>query len=74
MPIGTPPNGNDTSAELAAAIARSGSTDVNAFSSLPSIAAKVDSSSSTGDRSPERNASTSEHVSPSQGVSAMAGA
>ncbi len=63
-PIGTPPNGSDTSAAAAAAVARSRSRWQNAFSGLASMAAKTASSSSTGERSPRRNASTSEQASP----------
>src|SRR6476646_7655811 len=71
MPIGTPPNGLDTSAASARSLAWSGSRNVKQFSSDRSMAASVASSSSTGDRSPDRKASTSEHVSPSHGVSDM---
>ena len=44
---------------------------VNALSSLASMAAREASSSSTGERSPDRNASTSEQASPNHGVSGM---
>src|SRR5581483_10222090 len=67
--VGTPPNGMETSALAAAARAASVSTYVKAFRSDRSMAASVASSSSTGDRSPFRNASTSEQASPCQGVS-----
>ena len=55
----------------AVAWARSTSRKPNAFRSLAATAATVASSSSTGERSPDRKASTSEHASPSQGVSAI---
>jgi hypothetical protein len=71
MPVGTPPKGSDTSAAAAAARARSGSTWEKALRSLASMAASVASSSSFGDRSPARKASTSEQASPVQGVSVM---
>ncbi len=67
MPVGTPPNGFETSADAAAARARSASTNEKQLRSDASIAASVASSSSTGERSPARNASTSEHASPFQG-------
>src|SRR5947208_13075573 len=67
IPVGTPPNGFETSAVVAAALARSGSTWEKAFKPDVSIAASVASSSSRGDRSPARKASTSEQASPSQG-------
>src|SRR4249919_480404 len=72
-PTGTPPNGALTSASRAASNARSGSRNENALRSLASIAAKVASSSSTGDRSLARNVSTSEHASPSHGESDIGG-
>src|SRR6478735_2130545 len=71
MPRGTPPNGLDVSADEAAARARSSSTWTKALSSLASMAARVASSSSSGDRSLARKASTSEQASPSQGASVM---
>src|SRR5690606_9549845 len=52
--------------------ARSASRYEKQFSSLESMAARTASSSSAGDRSPARNASTSEHASPVQGASAIA--
>ena len=70
-PIGTPPNGSETSATPAAIVARSRSTWLKAFSGLASIAANTASSSSTGERSPRRKASTSEQASPVHGVSPM---
>src|SRR5689334_5321382 len=73
MPVGTPPNGFDTSAEPATRYAHSRSRWQNAFSRDASIAAKVASSSSVGDRSPLRKASTSEQASPVQGASVTAG-
>ena len=73
MPIGTPPNGSETSAEAAADRALSGSRWLKQLSSLPSMAANVASSSSAGDRSPDRKASTSEQASPSQGESVIRG-
>ena len=42
-----------------------------AFNSLASMASYVACSSSAGDRSPRRKASTNEHESPNQGVSLM---
>src|SRR5690606_7238329 len=48
-PIGTPPNGSDTSAAAAAANARSGSRNENALRSLASIAASVACNSSVGE-------------------------
>ena len=63
-PIGTPPNGRLTSARAAARSAFSRSRWQNAFRSLASIASYVAASSSTGERSPRRNASTREHASP----------
>ena len=72
IPVGTPPNGSETSARAAAARARSGSRYENTFRSEASIAASVASSSSSGDRSPVRKASTSEHASPCHGMSDMA--
>ena len=53
-PIGTPPNGNDTSATPAASVARSRSRWLKALSGLASMAAYTASSSSTGERSPRR--------------------
>src|SRR6478672_7090912 len=70
-PIGTPPKGWVTSAFAAAFRAPSGSRNEKALTSDASIAASVASSSSTGERSPLRNASTSETVSPDQGASTM---
>ena len=70
-PMGTPPNGRLTSAPAAARRASSGSRYENALMSERSMAARVASSSSTGERSPVRNASTSETASPDQGVSVM---
>src|SRR5690606_3616213 len=69
MPTGTPPNGLVRSACRAAANARSGSRNEKQFRSLAAIASSVAWSSSAGDRSPARNASTREHASPSQGPS-----
>src|SRR5215213_2360281 len=69
MPIGTPPNGSDTSADAARSPARSGSREEKALRSLPSTAARTASSSSVGERSPARKASTSEQASPCQGGS-----
>ncbi len=71
MPTGTPPNGLDTSASLAAASARSGSRNEKQLRSLRSMAASVACSSSTGERSPARNASTREQASSNQGVSVI---
>src|SRR5690606_15222954 len=73
IPTGTPPQGSDGSAVAAAARAPSGSRKDQAFSSDASMAARQASSSSAGERSPDRKASTREHASPVQGVSAMAG-
>src|SRR5262249_26558999 len=70
-PTGTPPNDVLTSARVAASRAASTSRCENALSSEASIATSVASSSSAGVRSPDRNASTSEHASPSHGVSVM---
>lgn len=70
--IGTPPKGRETSAAAAAARAPSSSTKQTAFSSLAPTAARVASSSSVGERSPERKASTSEQASPDHGASATA--
>jgi acyl-CoA thioesterase len=70
-PVGTPPNGSETSAAAAAARARSGSTNDTALISLASMAASTASSSSAGERSPDRKASTSEQASPNHGVSVM---
>ena len=72
MPSGTPPKGSDGSAVAATARARSSSTWTKAFSSLALMAARVASSSSSGERSLARKASTSEQASPSQGASVMA--
>ena len=70
-PIGTPPNGMETSATPAAVAARSRSRWLKAFSGLASIAVNTASSSSTGERSPRRKASTSEQASPVHGRSPM---
>ncbi len=70
-PKGTPPSGSRTSASAATARARFSSTWLKALSSLAPMADSVASTSSFGDRSPERNASTSETASPSHGVSVM---
>ena len=70
-PNGTPPKGCETSAASARARAPSGSRNVKALRSLASMAASEASSSSTGERSPLRKASTSEQASPVQGVSGM---
>ena len=67
MPAGTPPKGWDTSAARAASYARSGSRNEKQFRSVASMAARVASSSSTGDRSPARKASTREEASPDHG-------
>ena len=71
-PIGTPPNGSDTSAAPAARSACSRSKWQKAFSGLASMAANTASSSSAGDRSPRRKASTNEQASPAHGVSPIA--
>src|SRR4051794_17600209 len=71
MAVGTPPNGSDTSARSAAARAPSGSRKQNAFRSDAPMAASVASSSSTGERSPDRKASTREQASPVQGAADM---
>ena len=73
MPTGTPPNGLDTSAVAAAARARSGSRNEKQFRSLASMAASVACSSSSGERSPLRKASTSEQASSNHGVSGITG-
>src|SRR4051794_3178728 len=73
IPVGTPPNGFETSAVAATRYAQSRSRWQNAFSREASIAANVASSSSTGERSPLRNASTSEQASPVQGASVTPG-
>ena len=70
-PIGTPPNGFDTSAERAAASACSRCRCENTFNSLASMAAYTAVSSSDGLRSPDRNASTRLHASPCHGPSAV---
>ena len=70
-PMGTPPNGSEVSAPRADSSARSASMWEKALSVLASIAASDASTSSTGDRSPDRNASTREQVSPSHGLSTM---
>ena len=62
-PTGSPPKGRETSARSAACNARSPSRYENALSELLAIAASDASSSSRGERSPWRNASTSEHAS-----------
>ena len=62
-PTGTPPNGIETSACSAAFSARSASRNEKAFSELCAIAARLASSSSRGERSPRRKASTSEQAS-----------
>jgi hypothetical protein len=64
--VGTPPKGSDTSACSTAACARSGSRWAKALRSDASMAASVASSSSRGERSPARKASTSEQASPCQ--------
>ena len=70
-PIGTPPKGLVTSAADAAASAASRGRWQKAFSSLASMAAKLASSSSTGERSPRRKLSTNEQASPCHGTSPM---
>src|SRR3954470_12779163 len=69
IPAGTPPKGFDTSAAAAACCARSTSMCEKQLRSEASMAARVASSSSRGERSPERKASTSEQASCCQGVS-----
>ena len=69
MPAGTPPKGLVRSARSAAARARSGSRKEKQFRSLDPMASSVACSSSLGERSPARNASTRELASPSHGVS-----
>src|SRR6266508_969268 len=71
MPTGTPPKGSEMSAASADALAELGSRCGNAPRLLRSMAARTDSSSSRGERSPDRNASTREHASPCQGGSAV---
>ena len=71
IPVGTPPKGRVTSASAAALRARSGSRWAKALRSEASMAASVASSSSTGERSPARNASTREQASPCQGASGV---
>ncbi|MEY3055461.1 MAG: hypothetical protein RL550_1984, partial [Actinomycetota bacterium] len=68
-PMGTPPKGREMSARDAASRARSGSRNEKALRSLDAMADNVASSSSTGERSPRRKASTSEQASPVHGVS-----
>src|SRR5207248_3014125 len=72
-PTGTPPKGASRSARAAASCAASSSRYEKALRSERSMAASVTSSSSSGVRSPERNASTSEHASPTHGVSVTSG-
>ena len=67
IPIGTPPKGWDASTSAAVARARSRSRNGKAFISLASIAPMVASSSSAGERSPDRKASTSDTASPCHG-------
>src|SRR4029077_4397325 len=67
IPTGSPPNGSEVSARRAASSAPSGSRYEKQLRLLFAIAASVASSSSRGDRSPRRNASTSAHASPVQG-------
>src|SRR5438270_2082521 len=69
--MGSPPRGAFTSARAAAARALSPSRWVKALSVLVPMAARVASSSSAGERSPVRKASTSEQASSDQGASAM---
>ncbi len=63
-PTGTPPKGSDTSTVRAASRAASGSEKHTALRAEASMAARLASSSSSGDRSPARKASTNETASP----------
>jgi hypothetical protein len=71
MAVGTPPNGSETSASAARWRAASSSTNGTALRVLAAMAPSTASSSSSGERSPARNASTNEQASPSQGESGM---
>src|SRR5580704_15162610 len=66
MPMGTPPNGSDTSADEAVRRAPSGSRWQKAFKDEREIAARDMSSASRGEIDPARNAETREQASPVQ--------
>ena len=67
MPIGTPPKGSEVSALAAVTRADSASRCEMALSSEEAIAASDSSRASRGEMVPERNASTRETASLSQG-------
>ena len=70
-PSGTPPKGLVMSADFALSSAPCGSRNENAFKLLLSIAASEACNSSTGERSLDLKASTSETASPSHGESVV---